>query len=193
MTRDCLHCSKHFEPVLHQVFCSISCRTKAALQLRKTEPYYHEERAFYQLRDRCNNPRNHAYARYGGRGIKVCERWDVFTNFLADMGPRPSPKHSIDRIENDGHYEPNNCRWATRVEQNRNRSNVFSEEEHQAMLDGIAQGLNWRQIAEKLGRTQGSITGRATRLGLKSGWQANRPLAERFPPRFSENDLTAKE
>ncbi len=74
---------------------------------------------------RCNNPNNQNYHRYGGRGITVCERWlTSFENFLSDMGRKPTPKHSIDRRNNDGNYEPNNCYWATDLEQARNTSKV---------------------------------------------------------------------
>lgn len=87
-----------------------------------------EYRSWAHMKERCLCKTNHKYSLYGGRGIKVCKRWMKFENFLKDMGLKPSKLHSIDRINNDGNYEPSNCRWALPKEQASNtRRNVFIE------------------------------------------------------------------
>lgn len=75
-------------------------------------------------KQRCTNKKNQSYKRYGGRGIQMCGRWvNSFINFYKDMGKRPSRKYSLERMNNDGNYEPSNCKWATSTEQNNNKSN----------------------------------------------------------------------
>jgi hypothetical protein len=81
-----------------------------------------EYKVWASMWQRCTNPKNVRYGRYGGRGIGICERWEKFENFFADMGLRPSNGHSIDRKDNEGNYEPSNCHWATRSEQQNNKS-----------------------------------------------------------------------
>ena len=72
------------------------------------------------MKQRCTNVNNHRYGDYGGRGVSVCEHWGDFENFLADMGERPEGR-TLDRTDNEGNYEPTNCRWATRSEQDHNK------------------------------------------------------------------------
>src|ERR1700730_9999813 len=87
-------------------------------------PFPHGEyKIWYGMVARCTNPRHPGYPSYGGRGIGVCARWrDDFMAFFADLGPRPSPGHSLDRLDNTRGYEPDNCRRATRSQQQRNKT-----------------------------------------------------------------------
>lgn len=104
---------------------------------------------------RCRNPSNNAYPRYGGRGITVCDRWlNSFENFYADMGPRPTPEHSIDRVNNDGNYEPGNCRWATDIEQANNKRNNIIVGESGLTLAQIAAGssIGYKNLHQRLSR-----------------------------------------
>lgn len=82
-------------------------------------------RTWTSMLSRCEDPRCASWRYYGARGIKVCDRWHGFTNFLADMGQRPSLDHQLDRVDPDGNYEPDNCRWLTRAENNARRRNPW--------------------------------------------------------------------
>lgn len=103
--------------------------------------------SWQQMLNRCRNPRTKHYKDYGGRGIVVCARWSLFENFFADMGSAPAGM-TLDRENNDGNYEPNNCRWATPVEQARNtRRNVFID------VDGVSMCLTEAAAAKGLKKT----------------------------------------
>lgn len=163
----CPHCAGAFTPKSSkQKFCSSKCGTHNKKHGLTDTP---ENRCWRNIRRRCNSVHRPSYKYYGGRGIKLCERWNDFNNFLADMGPRPGPEYSVERIDNDGHYEPGNCRWATQAEQNKNKSDVYTPEEDDKIRELAAHGLNFTQMAAILDRTKGSISTRAYRLGVPSG------------------------
>ena len=124
-----------------------------------------EYRIWAEMRKRCNNPKQKTYPYYGGRGIKVCERWGRFEAFLEDMGNCPEG-FTLDRIDSNGNYEPNNCRWASRKEQARNRSSV-----HLITYNGKTQCLSaW---AEEVGFERSTLKRR-----IYSGWSIEDALTK---------------
>jgi hypothetical protein len=115
-----------------------------------------EYRVWAAMLNRCKNSTNREFHRYGGRGIAVCDRWRSFAAFIGDMGRKPSDENTLDRIDNDGHYEPGNCRWATRTEQSRNTSQNHPFEiggELKCFVDWCAQyGIPRQTVKSRLNR-----------------------------------------
>lgn len=145
-------------------------RAKLRLRRKQDEPRadMSEYHTWVGMRSRCRHPGNHNYPRYGGRGIRVCDRWNAsFEAFLKDMGPRPAPGYSLDRIDNDGNYEPGNCRWAPPKIQGRNRSDNRP----------LADAPSISAAAESNG-----LTDSALRRRLERGWSEDRALKTPLRP-----------
>lgn len=124
---------------------------KKKITERRSSPEY---KVWNNFKTRCFNPNTPNYHRYGGRGITVCDKWLNFEGFLKDMGKRPSSLHSLDRINNDGNYCKDNCRWSTKAEQVRNRScNIYIiYNNEKRILKDIAKdvGLDYQLIKRRL-------------------------------------------
>lgn len=127
---------------------------------------------YCHMKTRCGNKNNTHYHRYGGRGIIVCKRWiDSYSNFIADMGKRPSPLHTLDRIDNNGNYEPSNCRWATKIEQSNNTTT-------NVRLSFNGESLTLAEWSRKLGINYSTLNFR-----LRNGCSVERILS---PQRFKK-------
>ena len=154
----------------HTQSCGCLQKEAAAKALRAVS-YRHggkgtpEYEAWHSMKQRCYNPNNCEYKRYGAKGIRVCDRWlNSFENFFTDMGPRPEGKYSIDRIDTCGNYEPNNCRWATQKQQaNNKRTNVY--------VSFYDQTKTIAQWAELLNMRDDTL-----RRRLKKGWSIFKAL-----------------
>jgi hypothetical protein len=133
-----------------------------------------EYQVWCDLKHRCLNPKATNYHRYGGRGITVSPEWlNDFAAFYAYVGPRPSPDHSIDRIDNDGNYEPGNVRWATYLEQNDNRSITI-------LLTVFGKKMNLTDAAKAVGLKRTALAAR-----LRDGWSEEEAL---MTPRMSRHE-----
>lgn len=145
------------------------------MPISRTVEYY----TWQRILGRCYNQKRPDYHWYGGRGITVCDRWrHSFENFLADLGPRPSPRHSIERRDNEASYSPDNCRWATAAEQaNNRRSNTF------LVFNG--ERLTIADWSRRTGIGRSAITWR-----LGQGWKPERTLTEPTAPTITHNGET---
>jgi hypothetical protein len=120
--------------------CGCLASEESRKRLTKHGEYRSTENAIWNsMIQRCTNPKNQDWPNYGGRGVTVCSRWLTFENFLSDMGRRPSKDHSLDRKESSGNYEPDNCRWATSIEQNRNRRDNIRTSDGRLGIDVAAE------------------------------------------------------
>lgn len=138
----------------------------------KDRPNSPEYSSWSSMRDRCNNTHRKHYKHYGGRGITICERWNSYEYFLEDMGRKPDRTYELERIDNNGNYCPENCRWATRTEQTRNtRATLF--------LEHNGRRLSMADWVEATGIGSGTIRRRIV-LGWSIDDALTRPVQSQF-------------
>lgn len=160
----------------HSRSCGCLQREAASVNGKRSRTHGKADSYIYHvwngLKGRCYRESDPGYPNYGGRGIKVCERWlNSFENFYADMGDKPSPQHSLDRIDVNGNYEPSNCRWATQKEQaNNKRNNVF--------LTLGNKTLTIAQWSRELEMHQATLEWR-----LRKGWPVTKALTQEVKKR----------
>lgn len=158
---------------------SCGCLTTEQLIERETRhgrsgtPEYLSWAGMFQ---RCNNANNVRYHRYGARGISVCERWKDFAIFFADMGERPSSAHTLERIDGNGNYEPGNCKWATKADQNRNKCD-------NRYIEYKGQRLTVMDASKLAGLSFGGL-----KFRLNQGWDIDRAM-ETPPKKLAVHDI----
>jgi len=160
------YCVRHLNSLKRNGHPLVAKRAKESFHFHAGRQRTDTYRAWSHMKGRCLAPGDKRYARYGGRGITVCERWMTFPQFLEDMGECP-PGLTLDRIDNDGHYEPGNCRWATRAQQSDNRGNT-----RRFMFQGEL--LTMKEIAGKVDMRHSTLYQRL----ITKGWPFERAVTE---------------
>ena len=169
METKCRGCGRGFVPPHHlSRFCSPSCKLGRPLCV------------YHNMLNRCLNEDADGYESYGGRGILVCLRWQLDSdNFFADMGPRP-PGHQLDRIDPEGHYCPENCRWASLETQHNNKRNT-------RLLTLNGETLS----ASQWGRRLGAANSSTIMARLRLGWSEAKALSTPIAPRLSRKEIAS--
>jgi hypothetical protein len=142
---------------------SCGCLQRQTVSKLRKKPYdttAPEYKTWCSMKRRCYNPDTYDFKNWGARGIRVCPEWiDDYGQFLKDMGPRPGPDYSIDRIDVNGNYEPKNCRWATKSQQANNKRTS-------RILSAFGRQMTLSEWAKEIGVSQGTISARLDRSGM---------------------------